>query len=128
MVTDFRTLSHGASLRSAAELLLATSQRDFPVLSGVSVIGLLTRGALLHAMMHDGPDGFVAGAMERAFQRVAPDADLGEVTGVMGQSGRCRLVMEGERLLGLLTAENVAEFVLLREARAAHRRASDDVF
>lgn len=127
MVTDFRTLPHGASLRSAAELLLSTSQRDFPVVAGASVIGLLSRGALLHAMSHDGPDGFVAGAMERAFQRVAPDADLGDVMGGMGGGGRCRLVMEGERLLGLLTAENVAEFILLREARAAHRGAGDDV-
>lgn len=128
MVTDFRTIEHGARLQSAADLLLATSQRDFPVVSGASVIGLLSRSALLQALLHDGPDGFVAGAMERAFQRVAPDADLGEVVGVMGRGSRCRLVMEGERLLGLLTAENVAEFILLREARAAHRRASDDVF
>jgi len=128
MVTDFRTIEHGARLQSAADLLLATSQHDFPVISGASVIGLLSRGALLHAILQDGPDGFVAGAMERAFQRVTPDADLGEVMGGMGRGGRCRLVMEGERLLGLLTSENVAEFILLREARAAHRRASDDVF
>jgi len=128
MVTDFRTIEHGARLQSAADLLLATSQHDFPVLSGASVIGLLSRGALLHAILNDGPDGFVAGAMERAFQRVTPDADLGEVMGGMGRGARCRLVMEGERLLGLLTAENVAEFILLREARAAHGRASDDVF
>jgi len=56
MITDFRTLSHGNTLREAGDLLLSASQQDFPVMHGDEVIGLLTRSALLRAMLSDGPD------------------------------------------------------------------------
>ncbi|MCI0365084.1 MAG: site-2 protease family protein, partial [Phycisphaerales bacterium] len=41
MITDFRTLQHGDTIRDAGNLLLATSQQDFPVMHGTEVIGLL---------------------------------------------------------------------------------------
>ena len=41
MITDYRTLPHGSTVRDAANLLLATSQQDFPVMHGDQVIGLL---------------------------------------------------------------------------------------
>ncbi len=119
MVTDFRTLSHGESLRAAGELLLATSQQDFPVVAGGTVLGLLTRTALLRAIVSEGPDAYVAGAMDRGFARVRPDDDLAEAMTTMGGVRSCVLVMDGDRLLGLLTAENLTEFLLLRQVRAA---------
>ncbi len=66
MITDFRTLAHGDSIRDAGNLLLATSQHDFPVMSGGSVVGLLSRSALVRAMLNQGPDAYVAGAMDPA--------------------------------------------------------------
>ena len=33
---------------------------------------------------------------------------------MMAQAGRCALVMDGEKLVGLLTTENLSEFLLLR--------------
>jgi hypothetical protein len=32
----------------------------------------------------------------------------------MAQAGRCALVMDGERVLGLLTTDHLSEFLLLR--------------
>jgi stage IV sporulation protein FB len=60
MITDFRTLPHGASIKDAADLLLATTQHDFPVVHGDQVIGLLGRSALMRAMMQEGPDAYVS--------------------------------------------------------------------
>jgi Zn-dependent protease len=114
MVTDFRTLSHADTIRDAANLLLAASQQDFPVMHGDQVIGLLGRGALLRAMAATGPDSYVAGAMNRDFVRVSPDQDLAETIPLLTQAGSCVLVMEGDRLVGLLTSENLSEFLLLR--------------
>jgi Zn-dependent protease len=114
MVTDFRTLAHGDTLRDAAALLLATSQQDFPVMLGNSVTGLLSRAALLRGMASEGPDAYVASVMDRDFTRVAPDMDLAEALPAMAEAGSCALVMEGDQLLGLLTAENLSEFLLLR--------------
>ena len=75
MVTDFRTLQHGDTIRDAGNLLLATSQQDFPVMHGDTVAGLLPRRALIRSMLSQGPDAYVAGAMDRNFVRVPPDMD-----------------------------------------------------
>jgi CBS domain-containing protein len=124
MVTDFRTLEHGNTIRDAANLLLATSQHDFPVVLGEQVIGLLGRTALLRGMAVDGPDAYVAGIMSREFPKVDPDDDLMETLPVMTETS-CALVMKEGRLLGLLTRENVSEFLMLRKVglEAAETRA-----
>ena len=114
MVTEYRTLSHGSTIRDAANLLLSTSQQDFPVVHGDQVLGLLGRNALLRGMALEGQDSYIAAFMERQFASVSPDKDLSEVLPVMAQAGACALVMEDGRLLGLLTAENLSQFLLLR--------------
>lgn len=114
MVTEFHTLPHGSTIRDAANLLLATSQQDFPVVHGTGVIGLLPRNALLRALAAEGPEAYVSAAMDRDFMRLSPDADLAEALPSMSQAGSCALVMEEDRLLGLLTTENLSEFLLLR--------------
>ncbi len=114
MVTDYRTLEHGNTIREAANLLLATSQHDFPVVVGTQVVGLLHRTALLRGMAEAGPDAYVAGIMEREFPRVNPFDSLEQVLPVMAQTS-CALVMDGERLVGLLTRENLSEFLMLRK-------------
>ena len=56
----------------------------------------------------------MAGAMDRDFLALEPQADLADVLPLMSQAGRCALVMENNRLLGLLTTDNLSEFLLLR--------------
>ncbi len=120
MITDFRTLQHGDTIRDAGQLLLATSQHDFPVMHGDSVIGLLTRAALVRAMMAEGPEAYVAGAMDREFKRVTPGTPLSEALPLVSGPGGCALVIDDEgRLQGMLTPENVSEFILLRQASLA---------
>ena len=43
MITDFHTLEHGNTVRDAANLLLSTSQQDFPVMHNGVVVGMLDR-------------------------------------------------------------------------------------
>jgi Zn-dependent protease/predicted transcriptional regulator len=116
MITDFRTLAHGSTIRQAADLLLATSQQDFPVMHGGQVLGLLGRNELLHAMAEHGADSYVSNAMRRDFVQLPPDADLGECLSKINEgSTNCALVMDQESLVGLLTAENLAEFLIIRQ-------------
>ncbi len=114
MITEFHTLEHGKTIRDAANMLLSTSQQDFPIMHGDQVVGLLGRNLLLKALAEDGPDAYVAGVMDRDFLSIEPENDLAEVLPLMAQAGRCALVMDGEKLLGLLTTENLSEFLLLR--------------
>jgi Zn-dependent protease/CBS domain-containing protein len=114
MITDFQTLDHSNTIRDAANLLLSTSQQDFPVLHSGQVVGLLDRNLLLRAIAQDGPDAYVAGVMDRDFLALSPDDDLAGILPLMARAGRCALVMEKDRLLGLITTENLSEFLLLR--------------
>jgi Zn-dependent protease/CBS domain-containing protein len=123
MITDFKTLAHGASIRDAGDLLLSTSQHDFPVVHGDSVVGLLTRAALVRAMLQQGPDTYVAGVMDRDFARADPDQQLSEALPLVSAPGACALVMDkDDRLVGLLTSEHLSEFILLRQASEAQHR------
>ena len=114
MITEYHTLEHGDTIRDAANLLLSTSQQDFPVMHGDQVVGLLGRNLLLKALAAEGPDAYVAGVMDRDFLQIEPTLDLAEVLPMMAQAGRCALVVDGTQLLGLLTTDNLSEVLLLR--------------
>src|SRR3984957_2619652 len=103
MMTEFHTLEHGKTIRDAATLLLATSQQDFPIVHGDTVVGLLGRNLLLKSLAAEGPDAYVAGVMDRDFLSIEPENDLAEVLPLMAQAGRCALGVDGEKLEGLLT-------------------------
>jgi len=122
MITDFRTLTHGQTIRDAGDLLLATSQHDFPVLVGEQVVGLLTRSSLVRALMTEGPDAYVASAMSREFPRIAPGTALSEVLGKLGPGGSALVIDEDDHLRGMVTTENISEFLLLEQARAMQAR------
>lgn len=114
MITEFHQLGHGDTVRDAANLLLSTAQQDFPIMHGDQVIGVLDRKRLLRALAQEGPEAYVAGAMDRDFIALEPDADMAEILPVLARAGRCALVMDGARLVGMMTTENLSEFLLLR--------------
>jgi Zn-dependent protease/CBS domain-containing protein len=122
MITDFRTLPHGATIREAGDLLLATSQHDFPIVHGDRAIGLLDRSALVRTMLREGSDAYVSSAMNRDFIRVSVDDDLTSAFERLSTPGASALVFDGERLAGMLTSENLSEFLLLRQVSLAQAR------
>ena len=115
MITDFRVLSHGDTIRDAAQLLLSSSQQDFPVMIGENVGGLLTRADLLRSMAAEGPDAYVAGCMNRDFVAFTPGMELDQAAPQLARAGSCALVIEEGKLAGLLTTENLSEFLVLRQ-------------
>jgi len=121
MMTEFHTLAHGSTMKDAADLLLACSQQDFPVVHGDQVVGLLDRTAFIRGLALDGPDAFVSSVMNREFVRLDPDLDLAEALASMADAGSCALVMRDGALRGLLTTENISEFLLLRKLGLATR-------
>jgi CBS domain-containing protein len=117
MLTDFRTLEPGDSLARAAELILAGSQHDFPVTDGGRLIGVLTRADLIGALSAQNLQRPVAEVMQREFQ-IADSSDMLEAAMERLQACACRtlpVVHEG-RLVGLVTMDNVGEFVLIHAA------------
>lgn len=120
MMTDFRTLPHHASLREAVDLLRAGSQHDFPVVDeGGTVIGILPRGELISGLADFGPAHPAHQAMLPTSLFLEPSHQLTEALQQLEQSGLPALpVMDTvhDRLIGLFTAENAGEMMLIRNA------------
>jgi Zn-dependent protease/CBS domain-containing protein len=117
MLTDFRTLQPGDSLARAAELILAGSQHDFPVIDGGRLAGVLTRADLIGALSAQNVQRPVAEVMQREFQ-VADSGDMLDVAMERLQACACHTlpVVRGGQLVGLVTMDNVGEFVMIHAA------------
>ncbi len=114
MMERFESLDHGSTLREAAEKLLTSAQQDFPVLHGSQVVGLLSREQLMDAISTDGPEAYVAGAMDRDFLALAPDSSLPAIVGRLAENDYRALVFQHGRLLGMVTLDKLNEFLVLR--------------
>ncbi len=124
MLTDFHTLQPHESLDRAAALILAGSQQDFPVVDSGRVTGILTRADLFAALSQQDRRTPVVNVMQRDFQ-VVESTDMLE--GVMERLQACAChtlpVVHGGQLVGLVTMDNVGEFVMIHAALAGSQAA-----
>lgn len=126
MITDFRTLSPEDALARAVELLLAGFQQDFPVVEDGRVVGVLLRSDLPVALAQRGQHARVGEAMRRDFQVVHPSEML-ETVFLRLQTCDCRTVpvTRDDHLVGLVTLENIGEFMLIQSALGTKRRRAE---
>jgi Zn-dependent protease/CBS domain-containing protein len=122
MITDFRTLSPTDPLSRAVELLLTGTQQDFPVVSGPAVTGILTRADLLAALARKTESAPVESAMRRDFH-TADANDMIDSTFQKLQGHECHTapVLRRGTLVGLLTMDNVGEFIGIQAALGGRR-------
>ena len=122
MLTDFHTLTPHDTLGHAADLLLAGTQHDFPVASTVdhAYEVLLTRAELLAGLTRAGRDALVGDHARTEISRVEAGSPLiAAVTRLREGRRACLQVVEDAEPVGLLTLENVGEFLMVREASSA---------
>jgi Zn-dependent protease/CBS domain-containing protein len=126
MITDFHTLSPTDTLEHAADLMIEGFQQDFPVTANKALVGLLTRRDLLKGLAEAGGHSTVGDAMQRQFSTASvnerADAALERLSGMRGAA---MPVTRGDEVVGVLTAENVSEFLSLRAA-TRRRDAADN--
>jgi Zn-dependent protease len=116
MLTHFRTLAPASTLGDAVDLLLTGSQQDFPVVADGRIEGMLTRSDLVKALPQRGRDAPVAGSM-RECPTAAASEMLETVFGRL-RSRDCHTisVVEHGALIGLVTMDNVGEFLMIHAA------------
>lgn len=121
MQTNFTTLTTEQTLGDAAKVILAGSQHDFPVIWGDRVMGILTKSNLIAGLAEFGPDQPVTKVIEREFQTAEPNEMLETVLVRLATTpARVLPVLEDGRLVGLVTAENLGEYMMIQNA--LHRR------
>ena len=117
MMTTFETVAPNDTLEHVSRLVLSGSQQDFPVLDGKQVVGVVTRSGLLKALAQK-DDLAVSEIMHRNVV-TADAADMLESALQRLQTSGCPTlpVLRNQNLVGLLTAENLGEFLMIKNAR-----------
>jgi predicted transcriptional regulator len=121
MLTEFKTLHPHDTLQQAVEHILAGTQQDFPVLEEGRTVGILTRSDLLAALSRHSEASRVNAVMRRDFEMVHP-GDMLEAASVRLQACGCPVfpVIQDGQLVGLLSMENIGEFLMIRSALELH--------
>jgi Zn-dependent protease/predicted transcriptional regulator len=117
MITELRTLAPADSLARAVDLLLSGTQQDFPVVDDRTVVGILTRADLFATLARQEQDSPVARVVRRDFH-VADASEMIEVALQHMRDHDCHTipVVRRERLIGLVTMDNVGEFLSVQAA------------
>ncbi|MFZ1614981.1 MAG: site-2 protease family protein [Holophaga sp.] len=117
MLTDFKVLAPSDPLSRAVELILQGSQQDFPVVTGDGLVGLLTRADLLEALSREPETAEVSTAMLREFP-VVEAGEMLETLFLRLQECQCHTVpvLRGRSLIGLVTSDNIGEFLMVQAA------------
>ncbi|HTN83026.1 MAG TPA: site-2 protease family protein [Sorangium sp.] len=110
-------------VNDAAEHILTTYQTDFAVMLEGEPIGVLTRADVIRALAEGAGSAYVAGLMRREVVRVGADRSLDEVARLMSEkSTPVVAVYDGERYLGLISHEDMAEALTLLQFLPAPRQ------
>jgi predicted transcriptional regulator len=123
MLTQFSTLSASDTLEDALQRAVHTLQDVFPVVRGGTLVGAVSRQNIMEALATSG-NSYVQGVMTRNFQTALPEDSLvntlGRITGAQG--AQLVPVMQGERIVGIVTPQNLSQSMgLLNQSRRIRR-------
>ncbi len=124
MITEFETVNAHDRLERGSELILKTAQQDFPVVNhDREVVGVLTWKGLREGLASLGQDAAVERVMEREFESVEERDSLQHAFQLLQSSGlRSMPVTRSGALCGLLTMDNLGEYMMIKSALEQKRR------
>ena len=124
MMTDFQTLTPQDTLARVVGLILAGAQHDFPVLQNERVIGILDRDAFMKALSEHGQSALVTDVMRRDITEIDSHEMVEAALQRLQENGSKTLpVTHNGQLVGLVTSENVTEYLMIRSAMRSGRGA-----
>ncbi len=123
MITEFHTLTPDEPLSRAVELLLRGTQQDFPVMADGRVVGVLTLRDLQGALGQRGEAIPVGEVMRKGVPEVDSHDMLDSAFQTLQSTGaRMGAVTHGGQVVGLVTLDNVGEFIMVQSSLNAHLR------
>lgn len=117
MLTEYHFLSPRDPLSRMSQLILAGSQHDFPVIDEDRVVGVLTRDDFLSALTEHGQNIAVSAVMKTSLPEVDSHDMVESALQRIQESGVPALpVTHGGQLVGIITSENITEYLMIRSA------------
>jgi Zn-dependent protease/predicted transcriptional regulator len=122
MLTQFSMLSASDTLEDALQNSVHTLQDVFPVVRGSNLVGAVSRQGIVEALQAEG-NGYIQGVMTRSFQTAGPDDSLVKTLRriMAGQGAQMVPVLEGDRIVGIITPQNLAHSMGLLNQRRKMR-------
>jgi predicted transcriptional regulator len=118
MLREYHVLAPEDTLARAVELVLATSQQDFPVVGEGRVLGIVTWNRLQPALTEHGEEATVDVAMTTEFETAEENDSLEEAVPRLQQAD-CKTmpVLRDGAMVGIVTMGNIGELMAVRSAR-----------
>jgi Zn-dependent protease/predicted transcriptional regulator len=121
MITEFHTLAPDEPISRAVEFLLRGTQQDFPVMADGQIVGVLTLRDLQVTLGQKGDTATAGEVMRRDVPEVDSHDMLESALQTLQATGaRVGSVTRDGRVVGLITPENVGEFVMVQSSLNAH--------
>jgi Zn-dependent protease len=111
----YYSLDSADTIRDAAEALLDVQASDFLVMENGKVIGTLDRNRIIKAMINSGDSSLVTSAMNTNMKFLTADMPLDQVYSHL-QLDSVLPVMDHGKLIGIVDANNILEFIMIRSA------------
>ncbi|HEV2709250.1 MAG TPA: CBS domain-containing protein [Edaphobacter sp.] len=126
MLTEFSMLSASDTLEDALQRSVHTLQDVFPVVRGANLVGAVSRQGIVEALQADG-NGYVQGVMTRSFQTAQPDDSLVKTLRriMTGQVAQMVPILEGDRIVGIITPQNLNHALGLLNQRRRLRQPAE---
>lgn len=117
MITKFRVVTKDTPLAELVRELIAGEQQDFPVVESDEPVGLLTRNDLIAAIGENRQESTV-GEVMRDWCGAVDEREMLQDTFLRMQQAKTSAipVVRGEQLVGMITLENVGEWMMIQTA------------
>ena len=117
MLTNYETVAPRDNLSRIAQLIVAGSQHDFPVVENGRVLGVVTRDDFLVALTQSGQNVLVSSVMRGNLPEI-DSYEMVESALMRIQESRVPVlpVTHAGQLVGIITTENITEYLMIRSA------------
>ncbi|MBA3285435.1 MAG: site-2 protease family protein [Nitrosopumilus sp.] len=118
IITDYYKLHPDDTIETAIQMMLSSQAKDFLVIDAHNAVaGTLSRNQIIKALAEAGKNTPVAGAMDKEVVTLNPEQPLEEFyTKIRQYRDKLFPVMENGNLIGVLDADNIMEFLMVRQA------------
>lgn len=116
---EIPTIDEGASIKEAVTRLLNSQNRNYIVIRNGKPAGTLTRDAIIRAVAEKGANATVKEVTDTDLLILKPTMPLEQAWHLMQQKNKplMPVIVDGQ-LTGVIDAENISEFILIRTAES----------
>jgi Zn-dependent protease len=124
MVTEFETVDPDSPLSAAIEHIVSGFQQDFPVVEDHHIVGMLTRSDVISGLTKRGATTSIRDVMQTQFATAKPTEML---EGLLPRLESCGChsvpVVSNGDVVGIMTMEDLGEFLMIQSALKTNRTA-----